>query len=53
MEHHKEAAYQMTDFLTWWADHWPIIPVLVWLFVWYNLQFHWLAGMIKRKGGGE
>ena len=19
----------MTDFLSWWADHWPLVPVLV------------------------
>ena len=24
----------MTDFLSWWADHWPLIPALIAYFAW-------------------
>ena len=23
----------MTDFLSWWADHWPLIPALILIFL--------------------
>lgn len=41
----------MTDFLSWWADHWPLIPIVVALFVWFNLQFYWLGKGLQRDFG--
>lgn len=39
----------MTDFLSWWAAHWPLVPVLIAVVLWYNRQF-WLIGqMLKRR----
>ena len=31
----------MPDFVTWWLDHWPLIPVLIWISpsAWAGLKF--------------
>ncbi len=33
---------EMTDFLSWWADHWPLIPALIawcWAFAYLTAWF--------------
>jgi len=61
--------YRVTDFLTWWADHWPILIVV--LFPGYHWELAWrlwrwvrnkpyfdtalktIRYRRERKGGGE
>ena len=37
----------MTDFLSWWADHWPLIPVII-LFA-PRIYWDWKAVIENRR----
>lgn len=46
----------MTDFLTWWLDHWPLavvaIPLLVaYPIIFYELQWWWAEWRMKWTDG--
>jgi hypothetical protein len=42
-------AQGMTDFLTWWADHWPLVPILL-LYPIYAVYVMGLKLRIRRRG---
>ena len=38
----------MTDFLSWWADHWPLVPIIA-LYPWYALKIWAFGDWLKRR----